>query len=802
MTDSCADCPMRTSATARARHRIIVPPEPARTPRGIAIVGEGPGHEERAEGRPFIGRTGRAMMQALSSIGLRRRDCHWTNAVLCSPPPDAMRAAQRACQGRVTEELAGHDYVIAAGAWGLRAATASRKSLPILRWRGTVNPQGEGGDRTLLPILHPAFVMRAPAWRRTFADDVKRIGRVMREGFVPPEEHPAHRIVVARTIRDLHDALGRLRPGAPVGFDVETVGLGPTVTALVCFALSDGAITIVVPWARKRDGSDPWWGRYCGRVADAVSECLRTRTTVTHNGPAFDHIVAERYGIRIGDWDDTLLATHVLESHLPKGLGHVVTTRHDVSAWKEWEDRNADLPRLWTYNARDTLYTLLAWTGSVTNQPPLQTVREGSLYGHDKVSAEICRDMTVAGFAFDTDRAQAMADFLQKQEALVRDRADEAAGFAIRRTSSGGFGDDSLRQAFFGELRAPVYCRSELTGRPSLGVDALRAYAAAHDDRLRDLSLAVLEWRRLRKVRSTYVLGPRPQADGRVRPSWLSSRVVSGRWSCQGPNLMNLPRRDNDPAASMGGVRSLYCAPEGRVLVDFDASQLEMRIAAYASGDEAMIAACESSDLHAANAETIFGAHRFTAEEYASAEGQRKAVLKAVRSMAKNAGFAVCYMASAETVYARLLADGQDVRLRDCEGMLANMRNSFAQYYRWQSDRLLDCIRRGYVETPILGRRRYLGHDPSPTEAANFPIQGGAADLMNIKVPAIVDELRARIPDAFPVAQVHDSCIIECDERDAEDVSAVARSIFEAPVRIGGRDASFPIEIDVRQRWA
>ncbi len=264
--------------------------------------------------------------------------------------------------------------MLTVGAWGTQSALGLSKKPKIQRWRGTVSPvELPGGHTTtVLPTVHPAHVMRAPQWGPALEIDVARLGRVLREAWAgPPEEREGHHIVIARDRATLHAELAQLLPGAPIGFDVETVGLGPTQTALVCFALSDGARTIVVPWSRSRDGTSPWWNGCASKVADAVSDALSTRITITHNGPAFDHIVAARYGIRIAAWDDTMLAAHVLASHMPKDLGHVVTMRHDVGPWKELEDRTADLPRLWVYNARDTLYTLMAWTHSITTAPPL-----------------------------------------------------------------------------------------------------------------------------------------------------------------------------------------------------------------------------------------------------------------------------------------------------------------------------------------------------------------------------------------------------------------------------------------------
>jgi DNA polymerase I-like protein with 3'-5' exonuclease and polymerase domains len=443
------------------------------------------------------------------------------------------------------------------------------------------------------------------------------------------------------------------------------------------------------------------------------------------------------------------------------------------------------------------------------------------VYECDKRGAEICTQMTQTGFAFDVARARSHAERLRDAEADARGRANTAVGREIRATKTGGFGLKDLHAAFFRDLGAHVAATSVKTGRPSLGVDAMRVYASSQRPELRALALAVLEWRRARKVRTTYIEAIRLGSDLRVHPGWMNYGTVSGRFSCQGPNLMNLPRRENDPTREWGGIRALYVAKPGFVLVAFDAKQLEMRIAAYASGDPVMIAACNSLDLHCANAALVFGA-RFVPEEYMRLDAKKAAAekggpplspdekrlyvaLKALRSLAKSAGFAVCYLATAETVYARLQAAGENVRLEQVKTMLRNLHTQFHAYFMWQDRRLLDVIRTGYVESPILGRRRWLGHDPQPTEASNFPIQAGAADVMNERLPAIVHELERRSPRTHIVAQVHDSGVFETPEREASCVEETCHEIFEAPVTIASSGtmltASFPIDVEVSERW-
>lgn len=361
--EACRTCPARDA-------KIVFPEKAASRPK-LAVVGEAPGRNELEKGRPFIGASGRMLGRGLRTIDLKRDQIHWTNAVLCEPPrkPKELGAARKACAKRLRDELraVAPPMIVPVGALGLHSTLALPRKPSILKWRGTINPvefPSEGSAPALAslvaPTIHPAFVMRASQWGPILEIDVERIGRYLERDFVAPEEQEGREIVVAKTRDQLSRALERLERARYLGFDVETVGLGAIETPLVCFALSDGKLTLVVPWSRNRAGSEPWWP-FPGDVAAEISRVTTRARVVTHNGPAFDHIVADRYGIEIDKWDDTLLATHAVASHLPKGLSHVVSLRLDVTAWKEQEDRTADLPRLWVYNARDTLYTILAW---------------------------------------------------------------------------------------------------------------------------------------------------------------------------------------------------------------------------------------------------------------------------------------------------------------------------------------------------------------------------------------------------------------------------------------------------------
>jgi uncharacterized protein YprB with RNaseH-like and TPR domain len=212
----------------------------------------------------------------------------------------------------------------------------------------------------VLPIMHPWRATQLPKWLPILERDVARIGRVANEGFTPPEERKNHEIVYATTPERLAYGMAQLAKADEVIADVETVGLGPTSTSLVCLGLGNLRASVVIPWSKGQNGEVPFWLN-ADAVARDVTRLLASRVTVTHNGPAFDHIVMARYGCHIGEkWDDTLLMTHALRGHMPKGLAFLVSLYCDSDPWKT-VDHAQCIEDLWRYNAQDLVRTSIVY---------------------------------------------------------------------------------------------------------------------------------------------------------------------------------------------------------------------------------------------------------------------------------------------------------------------------------------------------------------------------------------------------------------------------------------------------------
>ena len=284
---------------------------------------------------------------------------------------------------------------------------------------------------------------------------------------------------------------------------------------------------------------------------------------------------------------------------------------------------------------------------------------------------------------------------------------------------------------------------------------------------------AVLEYRQVAKLKSTYADGllKAMDADGRVRTSFQMTVTATGRLSSTEPNLQNIPTRTD-----LGSeIRRMFVPAEGCVLVDADYSQIELRLLAHISGDEAMRASfLAGGDFHAETAAKVFHV-------------ARSQVTHEMRRSAKAVNFGIVYGISPFSL-------SQDLGVTTAEAR-AYMEGYFAAFpgvRKYMDDVVARAREDGYVET-LFHRRRDLPELSSSNfnlrsfgerVALNMPIQGTAADVMKLAMTAVWKRLRAEGLAAKLVLQVHDELIVECPEAEAETVAKLLAEEMENVVRL------------------
>ena len=278
----------------------------------------------------------------------------------------------------------------------------------------------------------------------------------------------------------------------------------------------------------------------------------------------------------------------------------------------------------------------------------------------------------------------------------------------------------------------------------------------------------VLDYRQLTKLNSTYVegLGKVIAADGRIHTSFQNTVTATGRLSSTEPNLQNIPVRTPLGAE----MRKMFVAPAGRVLVDADYSQIELRLLAHMSGDSAMIDGFNSGvDIHTVTASQVFGL-------------PQDQVPPELRRAAKAVNFGIVYGISAYSL-------SEDIHVTVAQAK-EYMEKYFEHYsgVRAYMNRVVEQGREdGFVST-LYGRRRWLPELKSSNfntrsfgerVALNMPIQGTAADIIKLAMIRVDSRLRAEGLEARLVLQVHDELIVECPKGEAEQVKALLQEEME-----------------------
>lgn len=298
----------------------------------------------------------------------------------------------------------------------------------------------------------------------------------------------------------------------------------------------------------------------------------------------------------------------------------------------------------------------------------------------------------------------------------------------------------------------------------------------------------ILDYRTLTKLKSTYADGLLKEisADGRIHTNFQMTVTATGRLSSTEPNLQNIPVRRELGAQ----IRKMFVASPGKVLVDADYSQIELRLLAHIANDETMIAAFRSGeDIHAVTASQVFGVP--LAE-----------VTPLQRSHAKAVNFGIVYGISAFSL-------AQDIGVFQSEAK-AYMDSYFAKYHgvRAYMTRVVEQAKAdGYVTT-LFGRRRDLPELKSSNfnlrsfgerVALNMPIQGTAADIIKAAMVRVDARMRAENLQARLLLQVHDELIVECPTAEAETVKAILVDEMEHVV-----DYRVPLLVDAKigASWA
>lgn len=656
----------------------------------------------------------------------------------------------------------------------------------------------EFGVKYIIPTYHPSFCLRTIN-KEKLGGANKRIGGQyaanasalhMRKAAELLHRDAANFSVDPLISNDPHIVREYLsRPGT-YAVDIETDSFDGiyncTIITCLGFAQADREQALVIDMRQYRDLAVKGWG-----VGDPLLDELHhffsdpERYKVFHNGPY------DRTGLRLflgmdvdGVVSDTMISHNVLYPDEEHGLGFVAHELTDAPAWKDECKKppagtlNAlsgypSFDALARYNAKDTRLTALVdeiMCGADGEHGLLATEGDGlhDVHMWDVRMAEVAFEMQWAGLPLN-ERAR---DAVRKENAEKID-----AALTIMREKVGQDDFTPTGGALTWALYDPagpcgfIPPRLTKTGKPGTAKEDLFKFGD------HPFVQALLTWKKHDYHRSHYIDSKKliKAFDGRVHPAWKPWGARTGRWSSE-PNFQNWPKY----------MRSMVIAPKGRIFVGADYSQLELRIMAAMSGDENLIRRCAEADEgdklnpdkdpHAYMAAKTFGKSYWDAFEV-SKTGDVDAVgkCKLLREITKTTVYGLNYGSGAQTVLDGIYDrgyDGPPISVNVINQVISTYFSEFPGVPTWREETLRRAQRDKKITSPVLGRHRIfpLGKVEA-TVAYNFPIQSGAADIMNLRLWELYKGLQDVDPTAVLIAQVHDAAYVECAEDKAQDVA-------------------------------
>lgn len=729
----CAECPFSDGDGKPIPER-EVPAHEVKRPK-LTIVSEYPRSNDTGKETAMDGQTGVFVREALrrSGTGLKPRDVTVVNAIRCwaiNPSKPDLAKAAKACAPRLT---------LPPGpklAMGRHALYAAAREGEYDKKLGARLP---GTDFWVTNSVLEMFAQ--PHYRTALAIHINRA--------LEPDV-PAPKVVIDDG-PEMREALRKLI-GKEISVDIETAGTNPFHAPILCIGVGTADVVCSVPW--HVGSATP---QCAPETQNLLADVLRKATClVAHNG-AHDFSALESRGFKLAkERFDTFIAHGVAASELLHRLQYVAGLEFPVHGWKGafLDSANPDakglakfterpIEELQRYNAEDVAYT--ARLKAPLERRLYDAPHDG--WKHYKYRSDLndvlCL-MTKKGMPFN-ERARAELDTWVNYDAMRYKEKFESLAGGIDAGKDGGTA--AVKDFFFKTLGAPVLARTDADA-PSLSKNVLKRYTQeCKGTTIAEAARSLLKFKLYGKLHSTFT-GPGclDVYDGWVHPSFNAVGTVSGRLSCSGPNLQQMPLYG----------RKMFRAPEGWCFVEADLAQVEPRLTAELSADPAFIDVfAQGKDIYLRVASALFNV-------------REDEVTKSQRQIAKMALLANNYGTGAKTFREQLANRGVHVSEPEAAVFLKNLKRGFPVMAKWQRCLIEKARETRYVEEPYGGWRRYFYNKNAVEDpkVKNFPLQAAAAELMRQMLLDLANAVDWK--NEFIVCQIHDSVTLLVQESRAD----------------------------------
>ena len=392
---------------------------------------------------------------------------------------------------------------------------------------------------------------------------------------------------------------------------------------------------------------------------------------------------------------------------------------------------------------------------------------------------EVLKDMEQEGIAIDVAGLQEYSKQMEITLAELEKSIKAEAGMDFNVDSPKQLGD-----VLFEVLKISSKAKKTKTGQYATSEDVLQKHEKDHP-----IIPMILEYRQLRKLKSTYV-DPLPtmtdRIDGRIHTNYMQTVTATGRLSSNNPNLQNIPIRTDKGKE----IRKAFIPRnEEYTLMAADYSQIELRIIAALSGDKNMIEAFKSGhDIHKATAAKVFNV---SLEE----------VTRDQRSAAKAVNFGIIYGQSAFG-----LSQNLNISRTEAKSIIDAYFEQYSTIKTYMDGAVTQARDKGYVET-IMQRRRYLPDINSANavvrgfaerNAVNAPIQGSAADIIKMAMVEVYRAMKKQPLKSKMILQVHDELVFDVHKSEMDLMKKLVEEAMEHAVKL-----VVPMEVELQfgENW-
>ena len=372
----------------------------------------------------------------------------------------------------------------------------------------------------------------------------------------------------------------------------------------------------------------------------------------------------------------------------------------------------------------------------------------------------ILKEMNRVGISLDVEKLQIMSKEIHAQVTILEQKIHELVGQEFNIASP-----KQLGEVLYEKMGLGSKIKKTKTGQKSTNVTELEKIRDEHS-----VVPLILEYRELTKLLSTYVdlLPTFVKEDGKIHAHFIQTGAGTGRFSCEDPNLQNLPVK-----SELGQkVRGAFIASKGKVLLSCDYAQIDLRAAAILSQDKNLVEIFEQGiDVHTGTAARVFG----VPESEVTSDMRRKA---------KAINFGILYGMGVTA-----LKEGMGVERKEAQDFYDQYKATFVRLMEYLEEVKAYAWKHGHTMT-LLGRRREVPLLKSPLPflraqgeriAINAPIQGTSADILKLAMIDATDYIKEnKMEDKVSLLlQIHDELVFEIDESIAEKVSQDLAGILE-----------------------